>query len=59
MIMSTGTRRRIIGEAVIMKANQFLLAATLAATLASEIGAPIETLAKRGLHTPTVPRRLP
>jgi hypothetical protein len=53
--MSTGTRRRIIGEAVIMKANQFLLAATLA----SEIGAPIETLAKRGLHTPTVPRRLP
>jgi len=53
--MSTGTRRRIVGDAVIMKANQFLLAATLA----SEIGAPIETLAERGLHTPTVPGRLP
>jgi len=38
-----------------MKANQFLLATTLA----SEIGAPIETLSERGLHTPTVPRRLP
>ena len=35
-----------------MRANQFLLAATLA----SEIGTPIETLAARGLYTPTVPR---
>jgi len=38
-----------------MKANQLLLAAIFA----SAIGAPIETLAERGLHTPTVPRRLP